>query len=139
MRLASKRLDQLKRVAKFGAVGAGGVVVNLALLYLLTDIAGLHYAASAFIAIEASIIFNFLLNDRWTFGDRRGTRLLSRLVKFNAVSGVGVALNMGIMALLVESGGVYYLLAEFLAILGAFVWNYTLSNRLVWRKRLVNV
>lgn len=128
----------VRRLIKFGAVGASGVGVNLALLYLFTDIAGLHYIASTFIAIEASIITNFYLNNRWTFGDRRGTRLLSRLVKFNAVSGVGVGLNIGLMALLVEVVGVYYLLAEFMAILCVFGWNYVLSNRYVWRKGLIN-
>lgn len=131
--------NKLQRPVKFIAVGASGVGVNLLLLYLLTDIAGVHYAASAFVAIEASIITNFLLNDRWTFKDRRGSKVLPRLLKYNAVSGAGVGVNMGIMALLVEVGGLHYLMAEFLAILGAFVWNYTLSSRYVWKKRFANV
>lgn len=132
-------INKLQRPVKFIAVGASGVGVNLLLLYLLTDIAGVHYAASAFVAIEASIITNFLLNDRWTFKDRRGSKVFSRLLKYNAVSGAGVGVNMGIMALLVEVGGLHYLMAEFLAILGAFVWNYTLSSRYVWSKRFANV
>jgi len=132
-------IDKLQRPVKFIAVGASGVGVNLLILYLLTDVAGVHYAASAFVAIEASIITNFLLNDRWTFKDRRGSKVFSRLLKYNAVSAAGVGVNMGIMALLVEVGGLHYLIAEFVAILCAFVWNYTLSSRYVWNKRFANV
>jgi dolichol-phosphate mannosyltransferase len=131
--------SKLRRLVKFGAVGASGVGVNLALLYLFTDVAGLHYAASAFIAIEASIISNFLLNDRWTFRDRRDNKVWPRLLRFNTVSAAGIGVNMGIMALLVEVAGTHYLMAEILAILCAFIWNYTLSSRFVWRGRYANV
>lgn len=127
-------MDTVIRMVKFGIVGGTGIGVNLAILYLLTDIAGLHYVASAFIAIEASIIFNFYFNERWTFRDRSGKGFWPRLLKYNAVAGVGVAINMGLMALLVEVAAVYYLLAEFIAILCVFVWNYSLSNKLIWRK-----
>jgi dolichol-phosphate mannosyltransferase len=131
--------DKPQRLVKFGAVGASGVGVNLALLYFFTDVAGLHYAASALIAIEASIISNFLLNDRWTFKDRRDSKIWSRLLKFNTVSAAGIGVNMGIMALLVEVGGLHYLIAEFMAIMCAFIWNYTLSSRYVWRGRYASV
>jgi dolichol-phosphate mannosyltransferase len=137
MRLRIKRPELLKRLAKFATVGTTGVGVNLGVLYLLTGVAGMHYAASAFVAIEASIIFNFYFNDQWTFKDRRGTKLLPRLIKFNAVAGVGVGLNMALMVLLVEVLGLHYLLAEFMAIVCVFAWNYILSSKLVWRKNFM--
>jgi dolichol-phosphate mannosyltransferase len=133
MSLKIKRSSLLKRLIKFAVVGTAGVGVNLALLYLLTNYAGLHYVASAFFAIEASIVFNFYFNDRWTFKDRRGPRLLAKVIKFHAIAGIGVGLNMALLALLVELAGAHYLLGEFAAILIVFAWNYALSSRLVWR------
>ena len=49
-----------KRFARYCLVGISGVLVNLGILTLFTEIIGLFYAVSAIIAIEASIINNFI-------------------------------------------------------------------------------
>ena len=58
------------RFIKFNIVGLTGVFVNEGILMLLTSL-GLYYIYSSIVAIEISIISNFLLNDIWTFKDRR--------------------------------------------------------------------
>ena len=64
--MAQPRLTQL---IKFGVVGGSGVVVNLGVLAILRSLGFGDNLASA-LAIEVSIISNFILNDRWTFRDR---------------------------------------------------------------------
>ena len=59
-----------KRFLKFCLVGGSGILVNEGLLFLLTEFGGLYYLWSSAIAIEASIITNYILNDFWTFRDR---------------------------------------------------------------------
>jgi dolichol-phosphate mannosyltransferase len=68
-------------------VGASGVVVNLGCLYLFLAAEIQSNIASA-LAIEISIISNFLLNYSWTFGDRNrdGRSFLSRSARFHLVS-----------------------------------------------------
>ena len=56
-----------KHAAKYYAVGASGVLVNLALLFYLTEFVGLWYFLSYTLAISASITSNFILNKLWTF------------------------------------------------------------------------
>ena len=80
---------------RFALVGASGVVVDMALLFLLSDprTLGLGLTRSKIVAAELAIINNFLWNDAWTFRDlvgaRRGRHKLRRLLKFNAVCGTG--------------------------------------------------
>ncbi len=57
-----------KHAVQFYIVGASGVLVNLGILYLLTDIGGFWYVAAQVIAITASITTNFFFNRYWTFG-----------------------------------------------------------------------
>ena len=57
---------RLTQIIKFAVVGGSGVVVNLGALALLRSI-GLGDNLASAIAIEISIISNFVLNDRWTF------------------------------------------------------------------------
>ena len=75
---------------KFGAVGGSGVVVNLACLALLRMLGLSNNLASA-LAIEVSIISNFILNERWTFRERasQNTQRFHRAFKFQMVSLVG--------------------------------------------------
>ena len=59
------------RFIKFSIVGSIGVGVNLGLLYVLVEYFGLYYMLAATLAIGASVVSNFVLNDRWTWKDRR--------------------------------------------------------------------
>ena len=100
VRLRLSALSTL-RFMRFALVGASGVVVDMALLFLLSDprSLGLGLTRSKIVAAELAIINNFLWNDAWTFRDlvgaRRGPRhKLRRLLKFNAVCGIGLVLNV---------------------------------------------
>ena len=83
------------RFLKFCTVGASGVVVNLACLGVLADVIGLNQNVSAALAIELSINTNFLVNELWTFRDRRSRagKPSRRWIKFHLVSAVGAALQ----------------------------------------------
>lgn len=113
-----------RRAAKFAMVGATGVLVNLGLLFALHGLLGLHDLVAVPLAIEVSIISNFLLNDRWTFHDRRHDHVAERLGKFNLVSLLGMAIQFGAYAILTRGFGLHYLVAQLIAILVAFGANY---------------
>lgn len=126
----------VKRFAKFCIVGAGGVFVNMGLLWLLTSVGGLYYLLSAIFAIEAAILFNFALNETWTFRDRRVGRiraLIQRALKFHLVSAAGVGINMATLYLLTDIAGVYYLASNLLGIALATLWNFSVNYLWTWR------
>jgi dolichol-phosphate mannosyltransferase len=131
-----RRKGEILRFAKFCLVGFSGVLVNMGLLWLLTEFAGFFYLLSAAISIETSILTNFTLNDYFTFRDRRSPTLksfLSRLVKFNLVSLAGLAINMGMLWLFTEVFGVYYLISNIFGIVVATLWNYLVNTWWTWR------
>lgn len=112
------------RAARFALVGASGVAVNLLLLWLLHGLLGLHDLLAVPVAVEASILSNFLLNDRFTFHDRRHDHVAQRLAKFNAVSLLALAINFVVYAALTRGFGAHYLVAQLVAIVVAFGANY---------------
>jgi len=80
------RFQSSRIFIKFGIVGATGVVVNLGLFTLLLEMGMNKFLASP-IAIETSIVTNFLLNNYWTFRWRKTKdRVRIKGLKFNAVS-----------------------------------------------------
>jgi dolichol-phosphate mannosyltransferase len=131
-----KRRGELFRIVKFALVGLSGVGVNIGILYLLTEFAGLFYLASAVIAIEVSIISNFSLNDYFTFADKRApgiTGFLRQLGKFNLVSLFGLVINTAVLALFTEVFGVYYLVSQLFGIAAATSWNYMGNIWWTWK------
>jgi dolichol-phosphate mannosyltransferase len=123
-----------KRFLKFCTVGFSGVIVNLGILYLLKEIFGLFYLASA-IAIEISIITNFVLNDIYTFSDRRKAgrkNYFHRLLKWNLTRFLTLAINFIAFIVFTEIG-FNYLLSQAIGIFIATLLAYLVSLTWVWK------
>ena len=102
---------------KYCLVGASGVAVSLAVFGLgeLADLptVNLHVTpdlnpvyVSALLGIQASIVTNFVANNYFTFYDRRyrGWGLIGGLLLFQAVSVVGVFVQLSVFQLLHRNG-----------------------------------
>jgi dolichol-phosphate mannosyltransferase len=132
-----RRTGEIARFLKFALVGASGIVVNEGLLWLLHErLANLPLLAANAISIETSIITNFALNDLITFRDRRQAgagAFLKRLGRFNLVSLVGLAINLGITALLTNVFGLHYLVSNLIGIAIGMLWNYLVNLGWTWK------
>jgi dolichol-phosphate mannosyltransferase len=129
--------EEWRKILRFGVVGCSGIVVNIGLLWILTAFAGIPDLVSLAVAIELSIVNNFLWNELWTFGGGEGHRLgdvRHRFVSFQAVSIGGALINWVLYYLLTRWAGVYWLVANLVAILIAFAWNYLVNRNLTWRR-----
>lgn len=132
---ASRRLlaKHVRPLGRFCVVGALGVLVNTALLYVLTEAGGLNHLVSATLATEATVLSNFALNDRWTFRDvPRNRSWLWRAVHYNLVALGGLLISIAVLAALTYQLGIYYLFANFFAIGAATLWNYVVNHHWTW-------
>jgi putative flippase GtrA len=118
---------------KFGSIGLTGAAVILALSYLLTTIMHENYLFATGIAIEASIVWAFVLNDRLTFTEnRRSFGFTQRLGRYNFVALGGFTINETLLFSFTHYAGVYYLASEFIAIVITFGFNYFASLKWAW-------
>lgn len=131
-----------KKVFKFGIVGISGIFVNLGIMFFLVEYTSLHdYPANLLasaIAIEISILNNFIWNDLWTFRsdeNRKYSNRSHRFVTFNFVSAGGAVINWGIFLVLTAVFGIYYLAAQFIGTLVGFIWNFTVNRRVTWIRK----
>mgnify|MGYP000264631966 FL=1 len=123
---------QLRRFVVVGALAAG---IQLALLWLFVDYAGLNYLVGATMAIEITIVCSYVLNNAWTFRASQNTGVadyLAGLVKTNLVRGTAIPIQLGVLAALVEWGEVMYLLANVVAILVSGVYRFVLDSQWTW-------
>lgn len=128
-----------KMLTKFALVGATGAILNLSILYFLTDYFSIWYILSAAIAIECSIIWNFFWNNRITFENKFPNRfgIISTAFKYHLSSLAGLAANLTALLMLTELARTYYIFSEVAAIMLAFAINYVISVRFVWNKMVI--
>jgi dolichol-phosphate mannosyltransferase len=122
------------RFIMFSIVGALGVVVHLAALYLYHFGLGAGFALAQGLAGVTAMTTNFLINNQVTYRDRRlkGLKLLVGLLSFYAVCSVGLIVNVGVADALFERDNAWWVSGVLGALVGA-VWNYAVSSVLTWR------
>jgi len=76
------------RLLKFAIVGGLGTLMNELVFLSTTKL--LSISISLALAIEISIVFNFMLNDVWTFKDKRKGNIWKRLRELPRPHGRGI-------------------------------------------------
>lgn len=125
------------RFIKYGIVGASGVLVNQAGLFAGIGWFHLTEERALILGIELSIISNFILNNYFTFRDRKKTRffdLIYGLFLFHIISVVGAVINYAVAVLLSNSYGINIYWANMIGIIIATIWNFMLNLHWTWKE-----
>ncbi len=120
--------ETLVRWGKFNAVGAMGMVVQLTALALLNKLLGGRYLVASTLAVELTLLHNFLWHERFTWRDRSGARF-RRLMRFHLSSGaVSMAGNLLLMRAFVQGAHLPVVIANLMAILCCSALNFLLAE-----------
>ncbi|MBX0293284.1 GtrA family protein [Haloarcula nitratireducens] len=124
-----------QRLLRFFLVGLSAAAVQTVLLWAFVDIGGLNYLFGAFVAIEITILFQYVLNNAWTFHRSKHTSRREYIVgmgKTNLVRGTAIPLQLGILYALVSATAVEYLIANGVAIALTGLYRYALDATWTW-------
>ena len=135
--LATQRVaSRLVRWGKFNLVGAIGIGVQFAALFLLKGVLHLDYLFATGVAVQAAVVHNFVWHQQFTWADRvevscRGS--LKKFVWFNSTTGlVSILGNLALMKVMVGLGEMNYLVANAIAIALCSAANFLVSDELVF-------
>lgn len=107
----------------------------MGILYLLTEFFNVLYMISSIFAIEISIISNFLLNDIWTWGERKKKRYYRRFFQYHISAGITAFLaNWLLLIFLTEVIGIYYLISNLIGIGVGMLSNFVLNDLWTFRQ-----
>jgi putative flippase GtrA len=135
--MASAVVTQARRqqLVRFFLVGVIAASIQTVLLWSFVDVGGLNYIIGAAIAIELTILFQYVLNNAWTFHRSRHDTLREYVVgmgKTNLVRGTAIPLQLAIVVCLVRWANLGWLLANGVAIAPAGLYRYALDARWTW-------
>ena len=123
------------RLRRFLIVGLVAAAVQQTLLFAFVELGRLNYLVAAAIAIETTIVLQYVLNNVWTFNaDRKTGRraYVYGLLKTNIVRGSAVPLQLAALYALVAFLSLGYLVANAFAIGVTGVYRYVLDSRWTW-------
>lgn len=124
------------RWLKFNLVGAIGICVQLATLALLKSGLGVNYLLATAVAVEVTIIHNFIWHERFTWAERTPKSRLGRFLAFNFSNGaISLIGNIGLMKILTGLFGINYLASNFAAIAVCSLANFAVGDQFVFAQR----
>lgn len=122
--------------SQFAVVGGLGTVVNLAILTMLNLLA-IPLTIAVAVAIAGAMVFNFILNRRFTFSYARQGSLLRQFAGFVGASSVGAVANYGVTLALIRQWAFLARFPQAAALAGiaaGMFINFGISRYLVFRK-----
>lgn len=129
------RLKKSSRIIKFAIVGTIGFIINTIGLEVFVKF-GLHPALSGALGAEAAIVSNFLLNNFWTFRERKinFARMPLKFLQFNTTSVGAIIIQSLTIWLGVTLFGFYTYRISYLFGVGlGLFWNYFMYSRVIWK------
>jgi dolichol-phosphate mannosyltransferase len=132
-RLYTFKFGAWSQLVQFLTVGGLGTVVNLVLLTAILRIGASPKTAVA-TAIVLSMVFNFVLNRRFSFGESRKGSWLRQFAGFMTACSVGALINYAVTIVFMgKSFSLRPQLAALLGIAAATAFNFMASRYLVFR------
>lgn len=125
-----------RRFLKFNLVGALGTAVQLGTLVLLKTAFHMNYLVATPLAVEISVLHNFIWHERYTWPHRalvgwRGR--LRSLAAFHLTNGlVSIVGNVLLMRLFVGQLRIPYFVANIIAIATCGLANFVLADRVAF-------
>jgi len=128
------------KFGKFLVVGGMGFVINYVLLRLLSDVYHWDHSLANLVGAATAIFSNFNLNNIWTFKEGKVTGAFSyiiKLIQFYLTSAFGVifiqtgAIFLGDRFISPKYYQLYFVAGTFLLL----IWNFTIYNKIIWKKK----
>lgn len=124
------------KMSLFAVIGGLGALVNLGIVWALTSF-GMHYLPAAVIAAEATILGNFVLQERFVFRDMTGeaSGVWSRFAKSFTFNNVELLVRIPIVALMVNTGHLTAVVATAITLVLAFIVRFVFHSLVVYAPR----
>ncbi|MCI0690270.1 MAG: glycosyltransferase, partial [Sporichthyaceae bacterium] len=127
----SDRLQELVRMVSFGLVGASGIAVNTAALWLFHDVVGMHHLSAAAMSTQVSTSWNFALIDTVVYRENRPGSWGSRAARFFLLNNLLLLVRLPVLQLLVVMS-VNVLVANAITLVALFLVRFFISDRVIY-------
>jgi putative flippase GtrA len=112
------------------------LLADFAVLALLVQVCGWWYIAAATVSFLSGMLTVYLLSVRFVFKNHRLTDRRAEFVSFGAIGALGLAINVGVIYMLVSRLAIHYLVAKCVAAGFTFTFNFFARRQLLFVPRV---
>lgn len=125
----------LLQLMRYTFVGGVAFVVDFALLYILTEYCHFYYIASATISFIAGLLVNYIISILWVFRGFGSVNRFQEFLFFALIGVIGLGINAGLLWVITDCFGVYYMLSKLITAVIVYLWNFFARKYLLFSKR----
>lgn len=114
------------RFLRYGSIGVSTFALDLALLFILTEVFAINYILASGVAFFFAVSLNYVVSRRMVFSETK-RKALRGYVNFLLFAGMGMFLTMLGMYVLVSMYAFHYIAARILIAGFVGVWGYLLN------------
>ena len=123
-------------IVRFLIAGTTATLVNMIVLYALTEFAGVWYLLSLTVAFLIAFLISFTLQKFWTFAEKNKERMGNQAVWFFIVQMGGLLFNMLALYIAVDVFGLWYMGAQFFILLFIAASNFLIFKFVIFNKQV---
>jgi len=124
--------NKIELMFDYALVSLIATIIDVAVLYSLTDFLKINYLISATIGYCCGLIIAFYLQKKYTFKEVTA-KIKFQFFKFAIISLIGLLINLVILKLFV-SIGLWYIFAKIISIIIVFFWNFFVNKKITFGK-----
>lgn len=124
--------DVSVQVVRSLVVSVIALVFDFGMLVVLKEVFGVHYLLAAALSFCLGVAVNYYLSVKWVFANRKLTNRHAEFTIFFTICAIGLALNLAIIALMVQRVGVDYKLAKGVSTAVVFFWNFIARKKILY-------
>jgi putative flippase GtrA len=108
---------------KYFGVAIVAAIVNIGMLYVLTDLFHINYLISNIVAFILGLITNYVLSKKYVFKESKLNKILEFII-YAVIGVIGLGIDTFFLWLFTSKIGLYYMLSKIITTGITFIWNF---------------
>jgi putative flippase GtrA len=108
------------------------LVFDFGLLIFFKEKLGINYLIAATMSFTVGVIVNYFLSIWWVFADHKLASRKVEFIIFVLVNVSGLALNLAIIAGIVQVLGSNYIVGKIVSTIAVFFWNFLIRKKILY-------
>ncbi len=112
------------QAAKYLVVGGTCTIIDIGLLYILTEYVGLYYLLAAALSFTTGVTLNYFLCTGWIFEKSKIKNKGVEIALYFIISIIGLLINIIVIWLLTNFFILHFMLSKIMATALTLIWNF---------------
>lgn len=121
---ASRTSKEIATLWRYGLGSTLSYLINLLIIWLMTDVWGIHYLISSIVGYASIVISSYIFSVTWIFSERKISSRSKEFVAFTLITIFAIGMNMVSMWFFVDTLHWNYIAANITTNFLATIWGY---------------